>query len=111
MRIDQKRINKEVADENFLDEEILKSISDVAFKEWSNWTKKPTSLILKVDYLGKNYFRRKKTQQRLNAINNYREEGYYKDMEESFKFILEEYEKFTKEKQLVRYGNIDKNIE
>lgn len=109
MRIEQKRINKEVADENFIDEDIIKSISDVAFKEWSEWTKQPTTLILKVDYLGKNYFRRKKTQQRLNAINNYKEEGYYKDMEESFKFILEEYEKFTAEKQLVRYGISNKD--
>jgi len=108
MRIDQHRINKEVSDENFLDEELVKSISDIGFKRWSEWTHDPDSLILKIDYLGKNYFKKKKTEDRLETINMYGENSFYLEdgMKEKFEFILSEYDKYLEEKKKFRNNDI-----
>lgn len=109
MLIDQKRINAEVAKENYIDEDLIKSISDVAFKKWAEWTRKPTSLILKVNYLGKSYYKKTKTQSRLCAINDFGEDSIHLDMKDSLEFILGEYEKYIEEKK--KFKNVNKTTE
>lgn len=103
MLVDQRKINKIVSEELGLDEFLIKSISDIGFKKTSEWTKNPSSLILKVSRLGKLYFKKAKTLRRLEEIDINRDTTLYLDMEDKFKFIISEYDKYSSEKHQRRH--------
>lgn len=108
MKIEHKQINTEVSRENDIEFEIVKSISDKVFSSWVKWIRQPDTLILKIRGLGKNYYRKKKVQRKLDQIpeSSHPPAQNFIDVLE---FIMTQYELYSKEKQKFRHAN--KNTE
>ncbi len=106
MKIEHKQINTEVSNEHNIEFEIVKSISDKVFSSWVKWIRKPDTLILKIRGLGKNYYRKKKVQRKLDQIplSSHPPAQNFIDVLE---FIMEQYELYSTEKKSFRNANKD----
>ena len=106
MKIEHKQINTEVSKENDIEFDIVKSISDKVFSSWVVWIRQPDTLILKIRGLGKNYYRKKKVQRKLDQIpesNNPPAQNFIDVLE----FIMKQYESYSTEKKSFRNANKD----
>ncbi len=117
MIADYKVICKEVSSENNIDLELLTSINNIVFKEVSFWSLNPDTLKVYIKYFGSWFFKKQKT---ANKIKIY--QGMLKTDKELldktiekinkklklYNFIIDEYEKYIRDKCEVKYKKYGK---
>ena len=111
MQISIKQVYKDVAAKNNISLELIELVGDAVMEEINIWQRKPTSLILDVQCFGRFYGRHQKAlslfetaEELLNnpesVIIGNRDRLIEK--KNNFKFILDEYEKYFKAKNLIQ---------
>lgn len=85
--------------------DLLKSINDIVFKDIVEWSRQPTSLIIKLDKFGSFFFKKAKTERKITSLTNMLKDESKQSQTEvlnnrikSYNFILEEYKKFKQAK-------------
>jgi hypothetical protein len=117
MILDIDYIVDETSKDKNINLDILKSIQRTVFKEISDWTKNPTSLKIYLSDVGSWYFKKAKTEDKLElfkklSTHNYQNYEYnYERIDrkiKNYKFILSEYEKYTQDKLEIKYKKYGK---
>lgn len=117
MILNGKDICKMVADDNQIDYNLLLSINNTVFLKTKEWTRNPTSLKVYIKGIGSWFYRKTKTKDNLNFLNNlilentiFRNEKEYQNAIKKSKvmtFILKEYETYIQDrydKKCEKYG-------
>lgn len=118
MIVDFKSICKDVSKEENIDLSTLLSVNNIVFKEIYDWTKNPTSLRVYLKHFGNWYFKKQKTNYKLNVFNKILNESFDSLLEptknkvyrlvNNYNFILSQYEEYKKEKYEIKCNKYGK---